>query len=399
MEVSQMTTTWSAPAMVPGPSPRPGLVEQGDWLVEHRLEMDRGESTWLGALAAFDRDGGWMLDGQLSCVEWLIWRAKMARATAYEKLHVAHQLTRRRVLADAFAAGRLSYSALRAICRIEDPDGSVDEALVALAEAGSVADVERAVRFYQLHADQDRLPPDPSTLRGLKLRPGLDGTATVEVTLTDVEAAELMAILQAFVDNPAQSAAADSRQAGSDQSAAADSREAERVPETLRRADALMDMARVALAHVGDPQASGADRYMVHLVSRPGESVSLLGGTALDPADAGRVGCDASTVMHHVGAGGEPLALGRRTRVWSVAQRRAIAVRDRGRCRFPGCERRHVDIHHLLPWEDGGSTDITNGLLACPRHHTLLHRGFHAAGDANRTVTFRRPDGGVIGGT
>ncbi|MGH9115363.1 MAG: hypothetical protein ACRDWW_05980 [Acidimicrobiales bacterium] len=52
-----------------------------------------------------------------------------------------------------------------------------------------------------------------------------------------------------------------------------------------------------------------------------------------------------------------------------------------------------------MAYADGGATDVANGLLICPRHHSLLHRGFHAGGDANGVVTFRRPDGTLIGTT
>src|ERR1700721_2748783 len=116
--------------------------------------MDRGEAVWLQALARFDLDHGWYDDGQLSCAEWLMLRTKMARATALEKLRVARQLHRRPLIADAFAKGRLSYSMARIITRIDDPDPDVDAALVDLAEAGTVADVERAVRVYERYADQ-----------------------------------------------------------------------------------------------------------------------------------------------------------------------------------------------------------------------------------------------------
>ena len=134
----------------------------------------------------------------------------------------------------------------------------------------------------------------------------------------------------------------------------------------------------------------GADRYLVHVVRR-GSTTELIDGTPVDGAVGDRIACDAARVDH--------LDLGRKTRVWSTAQRRAILVRDRGTCRFPGCDHRITDIHHLLPWDHGGPTDIANGLLACSRHHTRLHRGFTAEGDTNRTVTFRRPDGTVLGST
>jgi hypothetical protein len=69
------------------------------------------------------------------------------------------------------------------------------------------------------------------------------------------------------------------------------------------------------------------------------------------------------------------------------------------RCRFPGCARRIADLHHQHPWSEGGSTDLDNGFLVCPRHHTLLHTGYHATGNPNIRLSFHRPDGTPIGAT
>jgi len=32
-------------------------------------------------------------------------------------------------------------------------------------------------------------------------------------------------------------------------------------------------------------------------------------------------------------------------------------------------------VHHLVPWEHGGTTDLDNMLLLCRRHHTAHHAG------------------------
>jgi hypothetical protein len=162
-------------------------------LIEHRVEMDRAEVAWLARLAEFDRDGLWALDGQTCCAGWLVWRTNMARSTPFEKLRVAHEPARRPVVADAYRAGRLSYSAVRAITRLERPDPEVDQALVELAQSGqaSIVDLERVVRAYGLYADQDRPPPD-DTQRGREVRihRGEDGTGQVVVTLSEPEAEE-----------------------------------------------------------------------------------------------------------------------------------------------------------------------------------------------------------------
>lgn len=373
-------------------------TDDGKWLVEHRAEMDRGEAAWLKRLAGFDLAQGWRADGQLSCAHWLMWHTKMARATAYEKVQVAHELRRRPVIADAFAAGRLSYSAVRAITRIEDPDRDVDVALVSLSEAGTVSDLERALRFYRLHASQQRDPFHAPPERSVRRRPNLDGTTTIQLTVEDSEAEELWRIVQAYADRRA---GRDLANGSVDESAAADSPpDRDSLPwSPPARANALMDMARVALSHLGEPAARGDDRYMVHVLVRDGHA-ELLDGSPLPPSVAQRIACDCSSVTHILGERGEPLALGRKTKQWNRAQRRAIIARDGGRCRFPGCDYCVTDVHHHLWWARGGCTDVGNGWLACPRHHTWIHEGrFFVTGDPNGTLVFKRADGTAIGST
>jgi hypothetical protein len=191
-------------------------VDVGQWLIEHRADMDQSEALWLERLARFDRDGLWALDGQFCCATWLVWRTNMARSTAFEKLWVAHELARRPVVAAAFRQGRLSYSAVRAITRLERPDPAVDQALVDLAESGqaSIVDLERVVRSYGLYAQQERPPAgEGRRARDVKILRGEDGTGQLVVTLADVEVEEFAAAFQAFLDQR------DRRRAGGESSA------------------------------------------------------------------------------------------------------------------------------------------------------------------------------------
>lgn len=396
-------------------------VESGEWLVAQLSEADLRESTWLAVLGEFDAVQGWAADGQLSCIDWLVWRGGLARATAYEKLLVARQLRRRPALREAFADGRIRYSCVRLIARVENPDPETDEALIRVAEDGTVRDVERLVAVYRRYADQERAPHERATRRAVAVRPNLDGTSSVQITLLDEEVEEVMLAIQAFVDAARQAESADEAGADDDDGGgndpahsaradnAADSARADNVegpPGVVlehgtsagRQADAVMDIVRTAVAHAGEGPAAGDERYMLHLV-QTAEGLETLDGTVLDDATAERIACDAAKVAHVLGRDFEPLFLGRRTREWTTAQRRAARVRDGGRCRFPGCHRRVADLHHCEWWSRGGGTDISNGFLCCPRHHTLLHSGYEAKGDANREVTFFRPDGSVLGVT
>jgi hypothetical protein len=324
----------------------------------------------------------------------------MARSTAFDKLRVAHELARRPIVAEAFRAGTISYSAARAITRIDRPDPAVDDALVTLAQSGeaSITDLERAVRCYRLYAEQDRPPPDDvARTRDVKILRGEDGTGQVVVTLGDLELEEFAATLQAFLDRQYRPQAVD-QSSGEDASAV--EAPLEEPARSAKKADAFIDLARTALAHVGDGHAGGGDRYMVHVVTESGSpAMTTLDGRPLRPADAQRVTCDSAIVGHSRSEGGEPLYLGRKTRVWSVAQRRAIAVRDGGHCRFPGCHFSHYDIHHIAAWEHWGPTDIDNGCCQCPRHHHMLHNGYRVEGDPNVELRFYRADGSYLGAT
>ena len=73
---------------------------------------------------------------------------------------------------------------------------------------------------------------------------------------------------------------------------------------------------------------------------------------------------------------GHPLRMGRRQRLFTKAQRRAIIARDR-HCRAPGCTAPPgwCETHHITLWSHGGRTDVDNGILLCQHHHTEVHRG------------------------
>ena len=117
------------------------------------------------------------------------------------------------------------------------------------------------------------------------------------------------------------------------------------------------------------------------------------GGIHVSPETARRLACDAATVAMRHGPGGEILDVGRRTRTISPALRKALAARDR-QCRFPGCQNRRCDAHHIRHWADGGGTALDNLVLVCRRHHRAVHEeGFRITLDATGDVRFVRPDG------
>ncbi|MCW2933186.1 MAG: hypothetical protein JWM19_4148, partial [Actinomycetia bacterium] len=138
--------------------------------------------------------------------------------------------------------------------------------------------------------------------------------------------------------------------------------------------------------------AAGQPRWPVTHPARE-DRCHLQDGPALSAAALQLIGCNATiSVMVH-DAAGTVLAAGRRTRKAPPALRRAARERDGYRCRFPGCESRKTDLHHIRYWSNGGHTTLDNLISLCRRHHTAVH-------DKGYTITtageFRTPDGALI---
>lgn len=163
---------------------------------------------------------------------------------------------------------------------------------------------------------------------------------------------------------------------------------AERPSLTARRADALGLLAErfLAVAPEAEDGLQTADRYLLTIHAPvtalpfraqvdPTDPPRVEQGSVLSSETVRRIGCDAALVRVLESGGGEPLDVGRKTRVIPPAIRRALKRRDGG-CRFPGCGRtKFVDGHHIEHWADGGATHLENLVSVCRHHHGLLHEG------------------------
>ena len=117
-------------------------------------------------------------------------------------------------------------------------------------------------------------------------------------------------------------------------------------------------------------------------------SAGLDTGVRLSAGAARRLACNAGIIPAVLGTRSEPLDLGRESRLHTVAQRRALAVRH-DTCATEGCERPFAwcDVHHPHPWAAGGPTDLANGVPLCGWHHRRAHDG--------RYTLARLPNGDV----
>ncbi len=150
-----------------------------------------------------------------------------------------------------------------------------------------------------------------------------------------------------------------------------------------RTFDVLMGLLQAGVradALVTAPVHSAANVMVVvsqaDLVS--GRGVARLSDVAepISAMTAEMMACDAGIQPIVLDVHGQPLSLGLRQRLFSSAQRKALAVRDGG-CAWMFCTAppSWTHAHHIRPWSERGPTDVDNGVLLCPFHHHLLHEG------------------------
>ena len=255
-----------------------------------------------------------------------------------------------------------------------DPDGPTATQIVT-DYLLTLADTRVDDRALDRHARQllarlapdptDRRDPDAPTRRFLDLTTDTTGMVTGRFALDPAAGADLRAALNAY--------SAPDPVSDVDGIPSRD----ERTPRQ-RRADALSRLIETARG-VTTPRRGERPRIVVH--TTPAQLAGVGGGLATtesgDPLPAwvlGRLACDAvlQRVVTHPTLG--PLDVGREERLVTPAQRRALAGRDRG-CVICGAEPDWCDAHHVIPWADGGATDLANLALLCPGHHTAVHSG------------------------
>ncbi len=116
-------------------------------------------------------------------------------------------------------------------------------------------------------------------------------------------------------------------------------------------------------------------------------------GDRVTAEQARRLACQARIIPVVLGREGEVLDLGRSARLFSPAQRKAMAIRDR-ECTTEGCSipAAWCEAHHAKqPWARGGRTDLSDGKLLCSFHHHRAHDpGWETHHHPNGSTTFHR---------
>lgn len=389
---------------------------------------------FLLLIAAFDGgDGLRWYQGLKSLAHWVAWSCSMSTGTAREHVRVARALPGMPLTVAAFREGRLSYSKVREMTRVA---GMVEEAeLLELARDMTASQLARTVRGFRsavgTRAAQEDLRETSWRVREDGMLE-LHAVLPAEIGAELVTAIELAVDRQERDERDRDLRERDARGASPRRAHRIDAegemgvepgRDVAReidVPGLLeprvdeeplrtigaRRADALSHLARAYL-DAEDADRTGADHHLVVVqvdasalaasrieLAAAAQAEDVPAGTPpvhdrqgptgpqragvsglgpIEAATAERLACDNPVALVITDDAGEVLHLGRRRRLASPAQRRALHLRD-ATCQFPGCgQTRHLDAHHLVPWSRGGRTDLEDLVLLCRRHHVHCH--------------------------
>ena len=412
----------------PGQSLQRRIDAMAEELARQAADITAAEYRWLALLAEFDEIGGWAVGGAKSCAAWLSWACGVSLPAARERVRVAKALPELPLVSSSFAAGRMSYSKVRAVTRVATPDN--EALLVTYAESATAAQLETVVRGYRRsQRDDDNLDAHRQfERRSVRWWVDDEGYVRIAARLAPDDGAFFVAEMERLAEQsgeddaapPAPEASrvsAETAEAGrGDAPVVSDTLDAS-PPAEARRADALKIMAGTAAAH--QPKACvGGDTHLIvlhitrdalreahfegngHAGADPATDVgvSIEGIGRVSAETARRLACDAQIVALVEDALGRPLGVGRTTAKVPGWLRRALKRRDRGCCQFPGCEAtRFVDAHHIKHWADDGPTDLDNLILLCRFHHRLVHEvGYGILVEGKGGFTFTRPDGTIV---
>ena len=262
------------------------------------------------------------------------------------------------------------------------------QTLLTVARKVSADDLVVSMRHWRSIAD-DNDDPDPDDVferRFFRISPTLGG-AKIDGFLDPDAAAAVGAALDA-IDRP-------------------DPVNGVTPPRSLgqRRADALVELAResMALTERGGRVPPNVDAVLdvndvlEDLFGDPPDGIipaHAVHRMPLSRAAIERLCCDAVIGRVIMRGKSEVLDVGRRSRLVTQAQMRALILRDR-HCRFPGCDRppQWTDAHHLVHWFHGGTTDLDNLVLLCRRHHVMCHEGgWTLRREPDGQISAHRPD-------
>src|SRR5215218_10207721 len=372
------------------------LAELASAITAGAVRLAAATASWLRLVREFDARGGWHGVGIQSCAHWLAWQCGMGPGAAREHVRVARALADLPGIEAAFAAGRLSHSKVRALTRIAGPD--CEAALVQFALSATASQTERFCRQWRRADDANRDDARRNEL-GLSFEHWYDddGFLTLKIRMPAESGAALMTAIDSMAERDARRERVQAKKATARHEAiraasgTIDADVADRCAEdaavglvrertAARRIAALTALATAGADNDRRPGDPPRREVVVHVDASvladdtAAGRAHCEGGPSITGAQARRLLCEA-TVVAMIEQGREPLAMGRRRRRATKAQRRALLRRDGG-CARPGCPETRIErlhAHHMRHWLFGGRTDVEGMVLLCDVDHGLVH--------------------------
>ncbi len=344
-------------------------------------------------LAELDGRGVTDRDHGMKTVSWVARETGCARGQIRSRLRVGRSLRHHfDRIDDAVGDGHLSYDHAKCLSDVDNPRitdvlVAAQEEIIALAESSTFEPWKRDVIALAEYADADGVEPDPYSANELHLAKTLDGCTDVSGSFDAANGLAIRAAVEAKADELFRRFTRD-RELTPDLAVP---------PRKVLRALAMAELIREAVG--AEPGSGAGPRAEVTLVVHDSE-VTDAEGTPLPRAAADVWGCDPEVWAVVVNEMGIPVDVGHTKRLATIAQRRAIAMRDGG-CTFPGCDApiAWCDHHHVVDWHTGGPTDLANLVALCRHHHGVTHRnGWTMTLDDRQVPHWTSPSGDQLDG-
>lgn len=366
--------------------------EQRAALVQLTRGLARVEELRLRVLVAADRNDVGADDAAVSTGAWLAARTRRPRGQVQQDLRLAVALGQGcTATRDALAAGALDAAQAQVVVRavqalqeqapeavVSDPTLAerAEKHLVQLAAEHDAKALRRLGRHVLEVVDPHaadvalgkRLEADEAVAAratSLELFDNGDGTHSGRFKIGDVHAAILRKALEAFT-SPSHRRAQKVRRPSR--------------PELLGQAFGEL-LERIDPVRL--PRSGGVNATVVVTLDYD-TLVTGLGSAELDTGQrisaglARRLACQAGVIpavlRPLVDGRSVVLDMGRKRRLFTEHQRIALGL-EQGGCTAESCDRPAAwsHAHHDLPWSRGGGTDLANGRLLCPFHHSRAH--------------------------
>ncbi|MCR6032089.1 DUF222 domain-containing protein [Nocardioides sp. zg-579] len=360
-------------------------------LVEVSRLRAQAEALELRLVAEADRRHAGERAGATDTASWWAHRTRQERRVAKGRARLAESLERHEPTSAALVEGAISVDHARVITTCVDrlPEDLEDPTVPARAEQHLLSEAQhldpKTLAVLAKHVltvvapeigearDARALEREEREARAnawLTMCPDGKGSVRGKFSIPELHGAMLHKMLLAF--------AAPKHQATTKDPDAEAAEQVERRPSPERMGDAFCELLE-RLPTDQLPKLGGLNATVVVTI----DVDSLMDGLApgvlddggvISAATARRLACEAGLIPAVLGSRSELLDLGRRTRLFSGAQRRGLNL-TQPTCTAEGCDwPAHLcHAHHDQPWSSGGTTDLANARNLCPRHHTRIH--------------------------